>query len=150
MEAPEKEIEGTATPARPVTPWLLRLFALVALLFGLMHLGDGLSELVKTLSRQHNVFIFQIQTISIFVDLVFGVALLVIAVGLFFLKNWARKSWLVLLAFMLVIWIHLTIMKYLAGYTGVSTIYPWIVILLLVSIVSWTYLTRERVRALYR
>lgn len=150
MEAPEKEIEGTVAPDRAVTPWLLRLFALVALLFGLLHLGDGLSELLKTLSRRYPVFIFQIQTISIFIDLVFGMALLVIAVGLFFLKNWARKAWLVLLVFMLVVWLHLTIIKYLAGYSGVSGIYPWIVILLLVSIVSWTYLTRRRVKDLYR
>jgi hypothetical protein len=150
MEAPEKEIEGTATTDRPVTPWLLRMFALVALLFGLLHLGDGLSELVKTLSRRHSIFIFQIQTITIFIDLVFGVALLVIAVGLFFLKIWARKAWLVLLVFMLVVWLHMTIMRYLAGYSGVSGIYPWIVILLLVSIVSWAYLTRKRIKALYR
>lgn len=149
MGASEVSTEGTPTPNRAVTPWLLRLFALVALMFGLLHLGDGLSELVKTL-RGANVLILQLQLASMLIDLVFGLASLIIAVGLFFLKNWARKAWLVILALMLVVWLHLMIMKYLAGYTGVSGIYSWIAMLILVAIISWTYLTRKRIKSRFR
>ncbi len=126
---------------------LIRLFALVAFLFGLLHLGDGLLSLITTLSGRHSFFILQIQLAILFFDLLFGVGSLVIAVGLFLRKELAREAWLVFLILMLLVWLHLTAMKFFAGYSGLGGIYRWIGMLVLVSIISWAYLSKAAIKA---
>lgn len=42
---------------------------------------------------------------------------MVIGVGLFFQKEWARKGWLIFLIFTLLVHFHMTIMQVLAGYS---------------------------------
>lgn len=129
---------------------LIKLFALVAFLFGLLHLGDGLSSLLTTLSGRYSFFILQIQLAILFFDLIFGVASIVIAVGLFLRKELARESWLVFLLLMLLVWLHMTAIKFFAGYSGLGQIYRWIGMLVLVSIISWAYLSKAVVKARFR
>jgi hypothetical protein len=83
----------------------------------------------------------------LFFDLLFGVASLVIAVGLFLRKELARKTWLVFLILMPLVWTHLTVIKFFAGYSGLRGVYRSIGIFVLVSIISWAYLSKAAIKA---
>ncbi len=56
-------------------------------------------------------------------------------------------SWLVFLILMLLVWLHMTVIKFFAGYTGLGQIYRWFAMLILVSIISWAYLSKATIKA---
>ncbi|MGH9874448.1 MAG: hypothetical protein ACRD9S_18490 [Pyrinomonadaceae bacterium] len=147
MEASEKGIEERTALDRVGAPLLTSLFALFALLFGLSYLSQGVSTLMAIASRRYSFFILLTQLALTFFELLFGVASIVIGAGLFFRKEWARKAWLVFVILTLLVGLYLTAMQFLAGYSGLARVYGWIGLLILVSAISWVYLSKARIKA---
>jgi hypothetical protein len=147
MGASEKGVEGKPTLDRVGVPLLISLFALIALLFGLSYLGQGVSILIAIPSGRYRFFILLIELALTFFDLLFGVASIVIGAGLFFRKGWARKAWLVFMILTVVVGLHLTAIQFFAGYSGLAAVYDWIGLLIFVSAISWVYLSKAAIRA---
>ena len=150
METSEPGAEGKPTLGRVGSTFVISLFAVFALMFGLAYLGEGISRLIATSSESYSSFILLIQLALTFSNLLFGVASLVIGVGLFFRKEWARKAWLVLSILTLVTALHLTAMQILADYSDLGRVYGWIGLLIFVSAISWVYLTKATIKASFR
>jgi len=126
---------------------LIRLFALFAFLFGLPYLTQGVFQLLAFDSAPHSFFILNTQLAIIFYDFLIGAASIVIGAGLFFHKEWARKAWLAFLLLTLLVHFFMTGIQLFAGYPHSAGLYRWIVIVVFVSIISWVYLAKARIRA---
>jgi hypothetical protein len=127
--------------------FVIRLLALIAFLLGLAYLTQGVSRLVTFQSGRYSFLILQIQLAIIFYDLLIGGASIFIAVGLFFLKEWARKAWLVFLVLTLLVHFLMTATQFFAGYSALGAVYKWIGIVISISIISWVYLSKAPVKA---
>ncbi len=147
MGASEKAAEGKSVPDRLGAPLLISLFAMFALLFALSYLAQGASTLIAIISTRYDFFTLLTQMALTGVDLLFGVSSLVVAAGLFFHKEWARKAWLVFVILTVLVGIHLTVMQILAGYSGMARVYGWIVFLVFVAGISWAYLPRTAIKS---
>ena len=135
MGVSEKGIEGKPKSL------LIRLFGLFAFLFGVPYLIQGVSILANIFTRQYSVSTFQYQAAFIALDFGLGVTSMVIGVGLFLHKEWARKAWLAYLLILLFIHFQMTVIQLLAGYSNLSWLYKWIGFIILVTIMSWAYLS---------
>ncbi len=149
MGASEKAIEEKPNLDRVEAPLLISLFALLALMFGLSYLGQGISTLIAIPSGRYRFFILLIQLALTFFELLFGVASIVIGAGLFFRKEWARKAWLVFVLLTLLVGLYLTAMQFFAGYSGLARVYGWIALLIFVPTISWVYLSKAPIKARY-
>jgi hypothetical protein len=147
MEASEKGIEGETTLDRVGAPLLISLFVLFALLFGLSHLDQGVSTLIAFSSGRYSILVFFTQLALTFFELLFGVASIIIAAGLFFRKEWARKAWLVFVILTLLVGLHLTALQFFAGYPSMAGVYGWIGFLFFVCTISWVYLSKPPIKA---
>ena len=145
----ERGAEGKPT-LRVGSTFVISLFAVFALMFGLAQLVEGISTLIAIPSGRYSSFVLLIQLALTFSNLLFGVASLVIGVGLFFRKEWARKAWLVLSILTLVTALHLTAMQILADYTNLGRVFGWIGLLIFVSAISLVYLTKAPIKASFR
>jgi hypothetical protein len=150
MGTSEPGAEGEPNLGRIGSTFVIRLFAVFALMFGLAYLGEGISTLIVIPSGRYSSFVLLIQLALTFSDLVFGMASIVIGAGLFFRKEWARKAWLVLVILTLVAGLHLTAMQILADYSNLGRVYGWIGLLIFVSAISWAYLTKAPIKASFR
>ena len=124
---------------------MIRLFALVAGLFGLAYLTQAVVLSIAFASRRYSLFTFLIQLAFIYFDLLIGGLSIVFAAGLFLFKEWARKAWLVFLILTPLMHIFMTGIQFAAGYTGLS--YKWTAMVIFVSLISWTYLSKATVTA---
>lgn len=144
MAATENEIA-----AKPKS-LLIGLFGLFAFLFGIPYLIQGVSILVGIFTRQHTLFTYQSQ--AFFIALDFGIAItsMVIGVGLVLHKEWARKAWLAYLLVLLFIHFIMTGLQYLAGNSNLSWLYKWIGFVILITIVSWAYLSTALAKSRFK
>jgi hypothetical protein len=140
----EKEIEGKPTPRR--ASLLIRLFGLFAFLFGLPYLTQGVNWVLAIQAGQYS-FLIQIQLAIIFLDFIAGAASLILGVGLFFHREWARKAWLVFLILLLLAHFLVIVLQFDAGYPAGAALYKWIGVVILVSIISWAYLSKASTKA---
>ena len=143
----KKVVEAGSARDRVGAPLLISLFALVALMLGLSYLRQGMSTLIAIPSGQYRFFTLLIQLALTFFELLFGVASIVIAAGLFFRKEWARKAWLVFVLLTLLVGLYLTAIQFFAAYSGLAGVYVWIGLLILISAISWLYLFKVSTKA---
>ena len=125
---------------------LIRLFGIFAILFGLPYLSQGVSAL-RVLSARFGLFLFHYQLVVIVLDVLIGMASIVIGAGLFLRKEWARKAWLAFLIVLVLAHFHMTIIQILAGFPNMTALYRWIAVVVVISIISWAYLTNRKVKA---
>lgn len=128
----------------------IRLFALIALLVGLSYVSRGVWTLIAIPSGGYSFFVLLTQLARIFFDLLFGVASILIGAGLFFRKEWARNAWLVFLILTLLVELHMTVIQFFAGYSGLAQVYRGIGMLVSLSAISWLYLTKAPIKARFR
>jgi hypothetical protein len=126
---------------------LIRVFALFAFLFGLAYLAEGVPRLIAFAPGRDSFLILQVQLAIILLDLLIGVASIFIGVGLAFRKEWARKAWLILLILTLLVHFFMTATQFFARYSGLTTVYEWIGMVIFVSLISLIYLSKADVRA---
>ena len=124
---------------------MIRLFALFAIMFGLPYLAEGVERLMVFDSAQYGGFILQLLLAIIIFDLMIGTGSIFIGAGLFFHKEWARKAWLMFLVFTTLVHFLMTILQVLAG-ARLAGLY-WIGMVVFVSIISWAYLSKARIKA---
>ena len=124
---------------------MIRLFALVACLLGLAYLTQAVILLITFASRRYSLFTFPIQLAFIYYDLLIGALSIFFAAGLFLFKEWARKAWLVFLILTPLMHVFMTAIQFAAGYTGLS--FKWTAMVIFVSLISWTYLSKATVTA---
>lgn len=127
--------------------FVIRLFGIFAVLFGLAYFIQGESFLTIAFSRRYDVHVFLLQMAIITFDLVLGSTSFLVGAGLFFHKEWARKTWLAFLPLALFVHFNLTVLQVLAGYTRMTRVLKWIGVVILVTILSWAFLTRPSVKA---
>ena len=123
------------------TSLLIRLFGLFAFLFGVPYLIQGVSILANIFTRQYSLSTYQYQAAFVALDFGLGVTSMVIGVGLFLHKEWARKAWLAYLLILLFIHFQMTAIQFLAGNSNLSWLYKWIGFIVLITITSWAYLS---------
>lgn len=125
---------------------LIRLFGLFAILFGGAYLAEGVPWLYKFVLGQQSreQFLIEYQMAVIFFDISIGMAAIVIGVGLLFKKDWAREGWLGLLLFTLFGHLVVSAMAWI-GF-GVSPFNYWQGMVVVLTIISWAYLTKESVK----
>ena len=127
---------------------LVRIFGLFGILLGAAYFNEGLAYLGVlglALSRSGGTFI----TYVLFVtwDFLFGISLIVAGIGVLFFREWARVMWLGLIPALVVV--HLGIIVVNGVFRGgVSINYMvWTVMVITVGVLSWWYLTQDRIRA---
>jgi hypothetical protein len=114
-------------------------------MFGLPYLTEAVHWLTLFDSARHGVFMRQVHLGIIFFDVVIGIGSIFIGAGLFFHKEWARKAWLAFSIFTPLVHFNMTFMQLLAGYP-LGGLY-WIGMVVFVSIISWAYLSKARIKA---
>jgi uncharacterized membrane protein len=150
MAASEKGSESEPAFTRVAPSLVIKLFALFALLFGLAYSVEGVFTLMIALSRRYSFSITLLNLAVIIFDLLIGTGSMVIGFGLFFQKEWARKGWLIFLIFTVLVHFHMTIMQVLAGYSNLGRLYAWIGMVVLISVISWAYLSKASIKARFR
>lgn len=146
---PDFEKGSESEPAfTQVAPSLvIKLFGLFAWLFGIAYSVEGVYTLLIALSRRYSFSITLLKLAVIIFDLLIGTGAMVIGVGLFFQKEWARKGWLIFLIFTLLVHFQMTIMQVLAGYSNLGGLYAWIGMVVMISLISWAYLSKPSIKA---
>jgi hypothetical protein len=126
---------------------MTKLFGLFAILFGCAYLVEGVTWLLGFLLSgcPKETFKGDYQLAVIILDCTIGLAALVIGVGLFFSKEWARTGWLGLLLFTLFGHFVVSLMEFV-GF-GVTPVNPWEGLVIAITLISWYYLTRETTKA---
>jgi len=121
---------------------LTRLFGLFGVLLASSYLIEGLSwgrYVLNTLFRLQ-FGMFGIQLIIIAADYLFGVALLIAALGLLVTQDWAKKMWLIV-TFLLVLTHGAVILISEIASSAVSQGYwIWTAMVIAVMALSWWYL----------
>ena len=130
---------------------LVRLFGLFGIVLGAAYFNEGvafINLLPFALSQgKRDVFV----TYSLFVtwDFLFGTCLIVAGIGVLLLKEWARVAWLGLVPALVVVHFGIIVFNELFR-GGVSAFYyVWTGMLVAIAALSWWYMTRERIRALF-
>jgi hypothetical protein len=128
---------------------LTRLFGLFGIVLGVAYLNEGVSLTGVVIYAQsqkvHDAFIIQ----SAFVawDFLFGLSLIAAGIGLLLLKEWARIMWLGLTPALVLVHLGIIVVSEFTG-SGTSVFYwVWTGMIVLVAVLSWRYLTNEKVRA---
>ena len=151
MEAAQNESEERP-PQRPLaSTFLIRAFGLLAFFLGVPYLVQGASVLMVLLSASRfrlGPVLFQI-AILIF-DALIGVGALVIGVGLFLVKEWARKAWLIFLIVTLLIHLFMTILQILIAGTHMGWLYRWMSVMVFITLLSFFYLSKASTKAKFR
>ena len=126
---------------------MIRLFALVAGLLGLAYLIQAVVLLITFSPEWYGLFVFLIKLAAIWFDVLIGGVSIFIAAGLFFRKEWARKAWLMFLIVTPLVHFFMTATQFAAGYTGLAGLYKWTGMIIFISLISWTYLSKATVKA---
>jgi hypothetical protein len=138
--------EVTAKPKSIV----IRMLGVFASLFGLTYLIEAVELLLARFDVRSNRFVFHLLVATITLDFIISIAAIVIGVGLFLHKEWARKAWLVFLLLLLFVHINMTVIQLLAGSSRIAALDKWIVIVVLVSVVSWAFLSKASIKARFQ
>jgi len=126
---------------------VIRMLGIFASLFGLPYLIQAVGMLRVPFDVRSNLFLFHLFVATITLDFVLGMAAIVIGFGLFIHKEWARKTWLAYLVLLLFVHFNMTVIYLLAGFSGMTPLYKWIAVVVLVSIISWAFLLKASIRA---
>lgn len=141
MEVSEPTIE------RKPKSLVIRMFGIVAFMFGVPYLVQGVAILNIFFFRQYSPLMFNLVVATIAFDLVLGIAAILVGIGLFFHKEWARQTWLVFLPLLLFVHLHMTVLQLLAGQSRMDFLYKWIALVIAISILSWAYLSKARTKS---
>ena len=144
----------------------VRIFAIISLLtsafysiigvWGLLSfekmsrlMGDFKSRGIPEM-QQMNIADFRLGLLFIFSILsIIGLLTLVSGIGLFLVREWARKLWLGITIFLVPFYIFWSYSRYARGALMIEDIFE-LIITLIVAIVSWKYLTRDSVKNLFK
>ena len=151
MGAVEKESEAKLSQSSTASTFLIRTFGILAFMLGVPYLVQGVAAATVLFSASRyrlGPVLFQL-SIIIF-DLLIGSAALVIGVGLFLLKEWSRKAWLIFLVVTLLVHFFMTILQILIGAPNLGWLYRWISIIVFIAILSFLYLSKKSTKARFR
>jgi hypothetical protein len=128
-----------------------RLFGLLAVLLGSSYVSEGAHWLLSFASgaTDRSPFWFQYQLAVIVIDFFIGGAAILSGLGVALLREWGRKCWLALLPLTLLLHAVTMLAQHAAG-IDVRRSYGWVGMVVLVSLLSWAYLTRPRAKARFR
>lgn len=128
---------------------LVRMFGLFGVMLAAGYLMTGLSYIRPTLSalfrRSDQVFIWRYTFMAL--DFSFGFSLLIAAIGLLFVKEWARKMWLIVTSALVLV--HLVVIGIHEIYgRGVRPFYlVWTWMVALSTGLAWWYFNKPSTRA---
>lgn len=146
MDTSEAVIEGKPIPDRDGS-FVIRIFGLFAVFFGLPYLTQGVSWWLSINPGRYIFVKVQIQLIFIALDFVIGFASISFGIGLFLRKEWAREIWLAFLIVTILLHCQVIVVQTIAGIPASTALYKWIGVVLLVTIISWAYLSKAATRA---
>ena len=124
---------------------VIRMLGVFAFLFGLPYLIQALG-LIGRFPLRIDRFLFHLRLAIITLDLALSMAAMVIGVGLFLHKEWARKAWLAYLVLLLFVHFNMTVIQLFAGFSGMTALYKWIAVVVVVTIISWAFLLKPSIR----
>jgi hypothetical protein len=130
---------------------LARLFGLFAILFGSFYLSEGASWLYRFASgsTSRELFWAHYQTAVIVFDFFIGGGSALAGVGMLLRRDWGRKAWLAMLALTAALHLLMTFSNRAVG-IDVRRSYGWVVMVFVLAVVSWVWLTRAKARARFR
>ena len=130
---------------------MARVFGLFAILFGSFYLSEGASWLRGFASgaTSRELFWAHYQTAVVLFDLFIGGGSAAAGVGMLLRMDWARKTWLAVLALAVVLHLLMTLVNYAVG-LDVKRSYGWVGVVFVSAVVSWVWLTRPGARARFR
>ena len=138
MGASEKAIA-----AKPKS-FVIRVFGIFASLIGVPYLLQARDMLFAGLPAS-SLFTPPLQLAILTLDFALGMSAIIIAMGLFLHKEWARQTWLTYLLLLLFVHFNMKVIYLLAGRTvGLNR---WIAIVVFVTVVSWAFLSRASIKA---
>jgi len=126
---------------------VIRMLGVFASLFGLPYLIEAAGLLISRFDLGSNFFLFHLLVATITLDFIMSVAAIVIGVGLFLHKEWARKTWLVYLVLALFVHFNMTVILLLGGYSRMTALYRGIALVFVVCIISWAFLLKPSIKA---
>ncbi|HET6669647.1 MAG TPA: hypothetical protein VFH15_05385 [Pyrinomonadaceae bacterium] len=126
---------------------VIRMLGVFAFLFGLPYLIQAVGLLTRSSSVRSELILFHLLLAIITLDVVLSMAAIVIGVGLFLHKEWARKTWLVYLVLLLFVHFNMTVIQLLGGFTRMTALYKWIAVVVVVTIISWAFLLKPSIKA---
>ena len=126
---------------------VIRMLGVFGCFFGLPYLIQAVELLTRSSSVRSELIVFHLLLAIITIDVVLSMAAIVIGVGLFLHKEWARKTWLVYLVLLLFVDFNMTVIQLLGGYSRMAALYKWIAIVVVVSIISWAFLLKPSIKA---
>ena len=126
---------------------VIRMLGVFASLLGLPYLIQAVGLLTRSSSVRSELILFHLLLAISTLDVVLSIAAIVIGVGLFLHKEWARKTWLVYLILLLFVHFNMTVMLLLGGYSRMTALYTWVAIVFVVSIISWAFLLKPSIKA---
>ena len=126
---------------------LVRMFGIFGVILASGYLIEGVSYirfvLIALVRRAVQTLAWSFAIMSL--DFFFGISLMVAAIGLLLVKEWARKAWLIIMS--LLVLVHLTIIVLNEFAAGASTFYLiWTWMVLLSTALSWWYLNKPSIR----
>ena len=126
-----------------------RWFSLLAFLLGVAYLAQGVTWLASMMrfGAASRFFTGQYQAAVIALDVMIGLASFAIAAGLLLYKDWARKAWLIFLLALLFVHSVMISAEVMLGHKIRGWLYQWIAMIILMTLVSWIYLTKASVRS---
>lgn len=121
----------------------IRVFGLLGLMLASGYFVNGLTFtilFVRGLGQDDpRTVIYRLSVLSL--DLVFALALVIAAAGLFFAQRWARKMWLITMSILAALHLVLTTLYQLGdGIDTVHLLWTWMVIIL--AALSWWYFNK--------
>jgi hypothetical protein len=129
----------------------VRMFGLFGAILASGYLIQGLSYIRPTLlalaRRPDETFVWRFTIMSL--DFSFGLSLLIAAIGLFFVKEWARNMWLIVTSLLVAVHLVMIVLGELGR--GNSTFYLiWTWMVLMATVMSWWYLNKSSITSRFR
>lgn len=128
---------------------LVRLFGVFGVILGAAYLLEGviiagILNFVRTRGTQE---MFVSKSLFVTWDFLFGISVIVAAIGVLLLRNWGRIMWLGLMPAL--VFVHLGIIAYNQTFRYGSTqdYYIWTSMVVIATALSCWYLTRAGIRA---
>ena len=129
---------------------VIRMLGVFACLFGLPYLIQAVGLLTRSSSVRSELILFHLVLAIISLDVVLSISAIVIGVGLFLHKEWARIVWLAFLLLLLLVHFNMTVMLLIGGSSRMTALYMWIALVVLVSIISWAFLSKASIKARFQ
>lgn len=128
-----------------------RLFGLLAIMFGSFYLSEGASWLYRFASgaTSRDLFWAHYQTAVVVFDFFIGGGCVPAGVAMLFRMDWGRKVWLALVTTTVALHLLMTLANRAVG-IDVRRSYGWVLMVVVLAVVSWVWLTRPGARARFR